>query len=145
MIMSRWCTSINIALFSGRPSDLLRQTYLPIVDNSVCSSAIGRHLVTSKMLCAGGVDGQDTCQGDSGGPLVCQQLNVTGSQGALNSSAVNNTPTRAANHAWCLAGVTSFGIGCASPGKPGVYTRVSQYVNWINNQIALSSSSSSSP
>ena len=58
--------------------------------------------------------GIDTCQGDSGGPLVCQE---------------NETAP------FVLQGVTSFGIGCADPGYPGVYTRVSKYVNWIKSRI----------
>lgn len=51
-------------------------------------------------------------QGDSGGPLVLK------------------------NNVWVQAGVVSFGHGCAEPNFPGVYTRVSQYQDWINNQIS---------
>jgi secreted trypsin-like serine protease len=52
----------------------------------------------------------DTCQGDSGGPLM---------------AFVNNR--------WVLAGLTSSGYGCAEAGYPGVYTRVSYFISFINH------------
>ena len=63
--------------------------------------------------------GVDTCQGDSGGPLVCQ-----------NSSS---SP-------FVVEGITSFGFGCANYGYPGVYTRVSSYVDWIYSVIDFNKS-----
>jgi secreted trypsin-like serine protease len=55
------------------------------------------------MVCAGFPQGGvDTCQGDSGGPMFGKT-----SAGALR-----------------IVGTTSFGDGCARPGKPGVYARV---------------------
>jgi len=52
-------------------------------------------------------------QGDSGGPLMCQ---------------------RCSSCAWFLHGLTSFGsVNCGESGKPGVYTKVSRYTNFINN------------
>lgn len=50
----------------------------------------------------------DSCQGDSGEPLM---------------SFVRDR--------WYLAGVVSHGEGCARPGLPGAYTRVSQYIKFI--------------
>lgn len=65
------------------------------------------------MLCAGyRQGGKDSCQGDSGGPFV------------FNSGA-----------GYVLHGVVSFGAGCARPGAPGVYARVSNYIGWINSQV----------
>ena len=66
--------------------------------------------IPETMLCAGipVVGGIDACQGDSGGPLA---IRVDGT--------------------YYLAGVTSWGRGCAQPGFPGLYARVTTYVDWI--------------
>lgn len=36
-----------------------------------------------------------------------------------------------------LIGIVSTGIGCARPGLPGIYTRVSEYANWIVDAILV--------
>ena len=61
------------------------------------------------MIC-GGETGVDTCQGDSGGPLIA---NIDGK--------------------FTLVGVTSFGKGCAQKNSPGVYVKVSSFLDFIND------------
>merc|ERR1712033_9274 len=88
------------------PDNLQKKT-IDVLTDAKCENEIP--VANRQMhLCVSHSDEGTSCQGDSGGPLSC------------------NTNT--------LAGVTSFGIvGCA--GAPGVYTRVSNYLDWINNNI----------
>ncbi|XP_074075618.1 kallikrein-8-like [Macrotis lagotis] len=65
--------------------------------------------ISDGMVCAGNSNGADTCQGDSGGPLVCKGV---------------------------LQGITSWGADpCGTVDKPGVYTSVCRYTNWIKKTI----------
>jgi trypsin len=85
----------------------LRQVTLPLVSRSTCNQVYGGD-VTTKMICAGFANiAKDTCQGDSGGPLTHKKD----------------------NQFKVLTGITSWGAGCAD--TFGVYTRVSQFRNWI--------------
>lgn len=61
-----------------------------------------------------GQGGKDSCQGDSGGPLWMTDFKNTA----------------------YLVGVVSNGQGCALPKYPGVYTRISHYINWITKAIS---------
>lgn len=92
----------------------LRQVQVPLLSPATCAAitAYGSN-ITNNMLCAGYEQGgKDSCQGDSGGPLVVP----------------NNTG------GYALAGVVSWGNQCALADNPGVYTRVSRYMNWIQTQ-----------
>ncbi|TMW50892.1 hypothetical protein DOY81_004036 [Sarcophaga bullata] len=84
----------------------------------LCREAYGSFVKIHRgHLCAGKLNGKGgTCVGDSGGPLQCR--------------LTKNGP-------WILAGITSFGSGCAIEGYPDVYTRTSHYMKWIQDTIAF--------
>ncbi|KAI3363001.1 hypothetical protein L3Q82_011516 [Scortum barcoo] len=97
-------------------SRTLLQAWVPLLPAWKCKKRYGDRF-TSRMLCAGSLSEHhrvDSCQGDSGGPLVCQ-----GEEGR-----------------WMLTGVISWGHGCGNPLFPGVYTRVSRFLRWIDKVIS---------
>lgn len=92
-----------------RAAPKLRQVTVPIWENRKCSVVYKKNM-TESFLCAGFEDGgKDACQGDSGGPLVVE----------------------GPNERMMVVGVVSHGIGCGSPGYPGVYSRVTSFIDWI--------------
>ncbi|MGW4381479.1 S1 family peptidase [Kitasatospora sp. NPDC004531] len=98
---------------NGSYSNTLRQVTVPIVPDAVCADAYpgGRDSAydARSMVCAGEQrGGKDACQGDSGGPLV-----VGGR----------------------LAGLVSWGAGCAEAEHPGVYTRISAVAESVQNAL----------
>jgi secreted trypsin-like serine protease len=98
----------------GDTPDTLQEAQVPITTDSYCAGAYSDFDPTT-MVCAGFPQGGvDTCQGDSGGPLFGKTA-----AGELK-----------------LVGATSFGEGCAEPGKPGVYARVADTAlrEWIRSQ-----------
>lgn len=125
-----WVSGWGATEFFGEPSKKLRKAELDIISNIACSLRYNNSFVipdgiTPSMICAGhfnsaddlnsASDIKDTCQGDSGGPL--QRLHPRYS---------------------CLyqvIGITSFGELCAILNSPGVYTRVSYYLNWIEDIV----------
>ncbi|XP_034948279.1 polyserase-2-like [Chelonus insularis] len=97
--------------FNGFP-DNLQTVNVPIVSKAQCNESyktVGG--IPENQICAAlPQGGKDACQGDSGGPLAIDGR---------------------------LAGITSWGIGCARPGYPGVYTEVSRYRSWIKQQTGI--------
>lgn len=96
----------------GVSPDLLQEVKVPIISNELCQQDYVSSLISDSMLCAGvrGLGGKDACQGDSGGPLL-----VDGK----------------------LAGVVSWGNGCARPNYPGVYANVTHLLPWLLEKIAV--------
>ncbi|NXV35416.1 CTRC protein, partial [Rissa tridactyla] len=97
---------------NGPLADVLQQALLPVVDYETCSQRDwwGSN-VRPTMVCAGGDGTVSGCNGDSGGPLNCQRDGL-----------------------WEVDGIVSFGsaLGCNTHKKPTVFTRVSAYIDWIN-------------
>nr|BAL04888.1 serine protease like protein [Antheraea yamamai] len=94
-------------------SQVLLKASLRILSDEKCmESQLAQHL-KPMMMCAFS-KGKDGCQGDSGGPFLVFQTDGK----------------------YVQAGVVSWGIGCANPIYPGVYTKVSYFVDWIQKQTA---------
>ncbi|XP_045774622.1 uncharacterized protein LOC123873684 isoform X1 [Maniola jurtina] len=97
--------------------DTLQEVELPVISTAECrrrTRLLPLYRVTDDMFCAGYErGGRDACLGDSGGPLMCQE-----------------------SDRWYIYGVTSNGYGCARANRPGVYTKVSHYIDWIDSVMA---------
>ena len=87
-----------------------------MVDFDECNSRSGYNgALSQNMICAGDASGQqDSCYGDSGGPLAVFS-----------------------NGEWVLSGVVSWGYECADSQYPGVYARVSRYIDWISEYLPI--------
>ncbi|XP_054282696.1 uncharacterized protein LOC128999931 [Macrosteles quadrilineatus] len=110
-------------VYKGRlPTDLM-EAPLPVWDQDMCIPRFPQTIFNTSM-CAGAFEGgRDSCQGDSGGPLVTQ-----------------------CHHSkrWIIIGVVSWGIRCAEKDKPGIYTRVNEYLDWIHENIVENTTGSAS-
>ncbi|KAJ8275654.1 hypothetical protein COCON_G00074060 [Conger conger] len=106
---SVWITGWGATREAGFLAHVLQKAEVRIINSTVCGKLMSDP-ITPQMLCAGVLSGGvDACQGDSGGPL---------------SYLANNTR-------YYLAGVVSWGDGCAHRNKAGVYTRVTRFRRWI--------------
>lgn len=102
----------------GKFQNILKEVDVPVINNYDCENKLRRtrlgydFKLDSGFMCAGGEEGKDACKGDGGGPLVCEH------QGQ-----------------WYLGGIVSWGIGCGQYDVPGVYTKVSQYTDWVQKNM----------
>ncbi|KAL3278018.1 hypothetical protein HHI36_013359 [Cryptolaemus montrouzieri] len=108
--------------FEGDSSENLLKVTLELGDAVICNKSLNREAFRRKLkegivgdtqICAGS-QGKDTCQGDSGGPLqIYSKLDCM----------------------YEVIGVTSFGKACGIGRSPGVYTKVSYYLDWIEENV----------
>ncbi|XP_067154620.1 transmembrane protease serine 2 isoform X4 [Apteryx mantelli] len=105
-----WISGWGAEYQGGKTSDNLNYALVPLIERSRCNSIyIYDGMILPTMICAGFLGGGiDSCQGDSGGPLVTNK-----------------------NSLWWLVGDTSWGTGCASPNRPGVYGNMTVFTDWI--------------
>ncbi|XP_018562474.1 serine protease persephone-like [Anoplophora glabripennis] len=114
LIVTGWGKT-SIAIEDDRSNILQKATLVPYplhkCNISYFSRTIGSKTIVQTQICAGSNE-SDACWGDSGGPLQIQNIDGT----------------------FSVVGIISYGAGCG--GKiPGVYTRVSKYLEWIENIV----------
>ncbi|XP_057409497.1 suppressor of tumorigenicity 14 protein isoform X1 [Balaenoptera acutorostrata] len=110
-----WVTGWGHTQEGGMGALILQKGEIRVINQTTCERLLPQQ-ITARMLCVGYLSGGvDACQGDSGGPLSSPE----------------------ANGRMFQAGVVSWGDGCAQRDKPGVYTRVSMFRDWIKQQTGV--------
>ncbi|XP_055857453.1 phenoloxidase-activating factor 2-like [Episyrphus balteatus] len=108
---------------NGKYQNILKKIDLPVVPSFVCQdnlrkTRLGMFFELDKsFLCAGGESGKDTCEGDGGSPLSC--------------------PIKNSDDRFYQAGIVAWGIGCGKENVPGVYVNVSNFREWIDQELAV--------
>jgi len=109
-VVSGWGTTES----GGQGTSVLNEVGVTVFPDGQCGSM--NPYMTSDMICAGLMaGGKDSCQGDSGGPLVAADP--------------------AKSNSLSLVGVVSWGFGCADPDSLGIYSEVSHFTNWLQDQM----------
>uniref|UniRef100_G1ND76 Peptidase S1 domain-containing protein n=1 Tax=Meleagris gallopavo TaxID=9103 RepID=G1ND76_MELGA len=105
------------AVITGWGTHTYQEATVKLIDSDTCNKEeVYDGDITPRMLCAGYLEGGvDACQGDSGGPLVTPDSRLM----------------------WYLVGIVSWGDECAKPNKPGVYTRVTYFRDWITSKTGI--------
>ncbi|XP_073511147.1 serine protease ami-like [Phyllobates terribilis] len=90
---------------TGKKPDVLHEVLVPVISLEVCNRRDYYHgEVTANIICAGD-NKRDSCEGDSGGPLICNGV---------------------------VEAIVSSGFTvCGNLKRPGKYTRIAPYKNWI--------------
>jgi secreted trypsin-like serine protease len=110
-----WVTGWGATSQGGPDSPTLKQVSVPVVSDDDCKAAYPGQIYTDTQFCAGFPQGgKDSCQGDSGGPVVYQDPKTKN---------------------WKQIGITSWGYGCAQAKYYGVYSKVSAYIDFINQYV----------
>uniref|UniRef100_A0AAV2K2N7 Uncharacterized protein n=1 Tax=Knipowitschia caucasica TaxID=637954 RepID=A0AAV2K2N7_KNICA len=112
-----WISGWGATENGGESSVMLRSAMVPLISTKDCTQKdVYPGMITAGMVCAGYLEGGvDSCQGDSGGPLACEDSSL-----------------------WKLVGATSWGVGCADQNRPGVYTRITESLSWVRQEMAVS-------
>uniref|UniRef100_H0WKM5 Transmembrane protease serine n=1 Tax=Otolemur garnettii TaxID=30611 RepID=H0WKM5_OTOGA len=112
-----YITGFGALYYGGESQNDLREAKLKMISNDVCKQPqVYGNDIKLGMFCAGYLEGiYDACRGDSGGPLVAKDLKDT----------------------WYLIGIVSWGDNCGQKNKPGVYTQVTYYREWIASKTGL--------
>lgn len=105
---------------SREKAQYLKKINLPIVPKDQCQQDLRKALgetfqLNPSAVCAGGVEGEDSCLGDGGSPLVCP----------IDEEEVQ----------YVQVGIVSAGVGCGENDRPGVYTNVALFRDWIDKEV----------
>ncbi|XP_033642438.1 trypsin-like [Asterias rubens] len=99
--------------------DVLQEVTLFKDSDEECKIAYRSSVISDNMFCASAPgEIKDSCRGDSGGPVVSNFAPDSHHDGVL------------------LDGIISWGRSCAQVGQPGVYTKISNYCDWINQKTS---------
>ncbi|XP_078195953.1 suppressor of tumorigenicity 14 protein isoform X2 [Callithrix jacchus] len=110
-----WVTGWGHTQYGGTGALILQKGEIRIINQTTCESLLPQQ-ITPRMMCVGFLSGGvDSCQGDSGGPLSSVEADGRIFQ----------------------AGVVSWGDGCAQRNKPGVYTRLPLFRDWIKEETGV--------